>query len=385
MTETRRRTTRPLAAVLLLVITFMLTGCIKLNGDLMVDKDLTVSGTIDLLIERTALDEMAGYEMDPYGPGATDPDSTIDEAIDDAREDSPPGMTVSKISEEDYIGARFTLDSVDPDRADTGAFWVQGMTITETDDEIQLSMPNFLVRNPSSGPSFAATRFMYDEATMRFTFPGRVVSAPGGEVKGKTVIYDLTSYDEGTITVAAKKSSFPWWILYIVGGVLLLAIIAGIIIAVVARRKRQRQAMPPGAGYSAPGYGAAAPGMPGPGGPAYAGPGHGPAGPPLGGPGYSGPSGSGRPPSAGPGVVPPQDQQMPPHGRPGPYGQPAPHPSGPPHSSGAPHPQPGHGPGQQGMQHPGPARPGPQPAPPDDHRRFAPPESRKRMDPPGAS
>lgn len=379
MTETRRRTTRPLAAVLLLVLTFMLTGCIKLNGDLMVDKDLTVSGTIDLLIERTALDEMAGYEMDPYGPGATDPDSTIDEAIDDAREDSPPGMTVSKISEEDYIGARFTLDSVDPDRADTGAFWVQGMTITETDDEIQLSMPNFLVRNPSSGPSFAATRFMYDEATMRFTFPGRVVSAPGGEVKGKTVIYDLTSYDEGTITVAAKKSSFPWWILYVVGGVLLLAVIAGIIIAVVVRNKRRRQAMPPGPGYGGPGYGAAPPGIPAPGGLAYGGSGYGSAGPGPGGPGYPGPSGSGRPPSAGPGVVPPQDQQMPPQGQPGPYGQPAPHPPGPPH------PQPGHGPGQQGIQHPGPARPGPQPAPPDDHRRFAPPESRKRIDPPGAS
>lgn len=403
MTETRRRTTRPLAAVLLLVITFILTGCMKLNGDLIVDKDLTVSGTIDLLIERTALDEMAGYEMDPYGPGATDPDSTVDEAIDDAREDSPPGMTVSKISEEDFIGARFTLDAVDPDRADTGAFWVQGMTITETDDEIQLSMPNFLVRNPSSGPSFAATRFMYDEATMRFTFPGRVVSAPGGEVKGKTVVYDLTSYDGDTITVAAKKFSFPWWILYIVGGVLLLAAIAGIIIAVVARRKRQRQAMPPGPGYGGPGYRAAAPGMPGSGGPAYGGPGYGEPGPrditaAL--PGYPGQTAPGAHParahSASPGAAPGYGQQ--------PLLQAQPHPDGQPGLA-----QAGQGtarPGHFGSSHAGIAAPMPPqnlpghdyphwqqpprasgpphlgPAAHDDHSRFAPPDVRRQSEPP---
>ncbi|MCT1830440.1 LppM family (lipo)protein [Brevibacterium luteolum] len=385
MTLPRISATRHLAVVVLLVLTVLLTGCMKINGDLAISRDLMVSGTVDALIERTAVEDLSAFGSSTYGSGTGDADTLIDESIEEARQTLPAGVSIEKIADEQYIGARYTYDAVDPSHTAVEDFGLSGLHLIEHDDQITLRMPNFLLIDDagpsygSAGWSHAPGRFMFDEAKMTFTFPGRVVSAPGGEVKGKTVMFDLRQFSGDTITVTAKASSFPWWILYIVGGVLLLAVIAGIIIAVVVRNKRRRQAMPPGPGYGGPGYGAAPPGMPAPGGLAYGGSGYGSAGPGPGGPGYSGPSGSGRPPSAGPGVVPPQDQQMPPQGQPGPYGQPAPHPPGPPH------PQPGYGPGQQGMQHPGPARPGPQPAPPDDHRRFAPPESRKRIDPPGAS
>lgn len=386
MTLPRISATRHLAVVVLLVLTVLLTGCMKINGDLAISRDLMVSGTVDALIERTAVEDLSAFDSSTYGSGTGDADTLIDESIEEARQTLPAGVTVEKIADEQYIGARYTYDAVDPSHTAVEDFGLSGLHLSDQDDEITLRMPNFLLIDDldpsygSAGWSHAPGRFMFDEAKMTFTFPGRVISAPGGEVKGKTVTFDLRQFSGDTITVTAKASSFPWWILYIVGGVLLLAVIAGIIIAVVVRNKRRRQTMPPGPGYGGPGYGVAPPGIPAPGGLAYGGSGYGSAGPAPGGPAYPGPSGSGGPPPVGLGPVPPQVQQMPPHPQPGPYGQPAPQQPGPLH----PQPGPGH-PVQQGTPHPRPAHPGPQPAPRDDHRRFAPPESREHMGPPGAS
>lgn len=405
MTMPRISATRHLAVVVLLVLTVLLAGCMKINGDLTISKDLKVSGTVDALIERTAVEDLGALDTGTYGSGTGDADTLIEESIEEARQTLPAGVTIEKIADEQYIGARYIYDAVDPSHTAVEDFGLSGLHLSEQDDEITLRMPNFLLiddpgtRYGSAGWSHAPGRFMFDEAKMTFTFPGRVVSAPGGEVKGKTVTFDLRQFAGDTIEVTAKASSFPWWVLFVVGGVLVLLIVAGVIIAVVARRKRQRQAMPPVPGYGGPGYGAG-PWMPGPGGPGYGGQGYGSAGPGPAGPGYPGPVGAAGPPPAGPGAGPPQNQPMPPHAQPGTYGQPTPYTSGPAHQpgqphSGAAHPGPAQ-PAQPGMPHPGPAQPGSgqpgsgpgQPGPGsaalNDHRRFAPPESRTHMKRPGA-
>lgn len=388
MTLPRISATRHLAVVVLLVLTVLLTGCMKINGDLAISRDLKVSGTVDALIERTAVEDLSAFDSSTYGSGTGDADTLIDESIEEAGQTLPAGVTVEKIADEQYIGARYTYDAVDPSHTAVEDFGLSGLHLSDQDDEITLRMPDFLLiddHDPSYGSagwSHAPGRFMFDEAKMTFTFPGRVISAPGGEVKGKTVTFDLRQFSGDTVTVTAKASSFPWWILFVVGGVLLLLIVAGVIIAVVARRKRQRQAMPPGPGYGGPGYGAG-PWMPGPGGPGYGGQGYGSAGPGPAAPGYPGPVGAAGPPPAGPGVGPPHGQPIPPHAPPGPYGPPTPQASGPAHLSVPPHPGPAQ-PGQPGMPHPGPAQPGPGPAAPNDHRRFAPPESRTHKNPPEA-
>lgn len=402
MTLPRISATRHLAVVVLLILTVLLTGCMKINGDLTISRDLMVSGTVDALIERTAVEDLGALDTGTYGSGTRDADTLIDESIEEAQQTLPAGVTMEKIADEQYIGARYTYDAVDPSHTAVEDFGLSGLHLSDQDDEITLRMPNFLlvddpgIRYGSPGWSHAPGRFMFDEAKMTFTFPGRVVSAPGGEVKGKTVTFDLRHFAGDTIEVTAKASSFPWWILFVVGGVLLLLIVAGVIIAVVARRKRQRQTMPPGPGYGAPGYGAG-PWTPGPGGPGYGGQGYGSAGPGPAGPGYPGPMGAAGPPPAGPGAGSPQHQPMPPHAQPGANGQPTPYASGPARQPGQPPPgaaQPGSG--QPGMPHPGHAQPGPgqpgsgpgQPGPgsaaPNDHRRFAPPESRTHMKRPGA-
>ncbi|GAA1365141.1 LppM family (lipo)protein [Brevibacterium luteolum] len=405
MTLPRISATRHLAVVVLLVLTVLLTGCMKINGDLAISRDLMVSGTVDALIERTAVEDLSAFDSSTYGSGTGDADTLIDESIERARQTLPAGVTVEKIADEQYIGARYTYDAVDPSHTAVEDFGLSGLHLSDQDDEITLRMPNFLLIDDvgpsygSAGWSHAPGRFMFDQAKMTFTFPGRVVSAPGGEVKGKTVTFDLRQFSGDTVTVTAKASSFPWWVLFVVGGVLVLLIVAGVIIAVIARKKRQRQAMPPAPGYGGPGYGGpgygAGPWMPGPGGPGYGGQGYGSAGPGPAGPGYPGPVGAAGPPPAGPGAGPPQNQPMPPHAQPGTYGQPTPYTSGPAHQpgqphSGAAHPGPAQ-PGQPGMPHPGPAQPGPgQPGPgpesaaPNDHRRFAPPESRTHMKRSGA-
>ncbi|MCT1874524.1 LppM family (lipo)protein [Brevibacterium luteolum] len=388
MTLPRISATRHLAVVVLLVLTVLLTGCMKINGDLAISRDLKVSGTVDALIERTAVEDLSALDTSAYGSSTGDADTLIDESIEEARQTLPAGVTVEKIADEQYIGARYTYDAVDPSHTAVEDFGLSGLHLSEQDDEITLRMPNFLLiddagpSNGSAGWSHAPGRFMFDEAKMTFTFPGRVISAPGGEVKGKTVTFDLRQFSGDTVTVTAKDSSFPWWVLFVVGGVLMLLIVAGVIIAVVARKKRQRQAMPPAPGYGGPGYGAG-PWMPGPGGPGYGGQGYGSPGPGLAAPAYAGPVGAAGPPLAGSGVGPPHGQPIPSHAPPGPYGPPTPQASGPAHLSVPPRPGPAQ-PGQPGMPHPGSAEPGPGPAAPNDHRRFAPPQSRTHKNPPEA-
>lgn len=256
----RARRSRLAGVALLLLTLFVLTGCVKLNSDLDVSTDLTLSGTMSVMMKKSAVEDLG---------------QTTDEALEEMTGDVPDmsdrGVTTGEVHDELYVGIQFTLDDVDPTQfTEDELGFISQLSLSEQDGTISLSMPNPVAMPsmdmpapPTGGYPGAAPgidtglgvdsiRSMLDESVIAFTFPGKVIDAPGAEVNGSTASWDLQTFEGEELTAEAQASGFPWWILIIVGVIVLLGIVALIIVLVVMSRKKKRQQQ--GAGY---GHGAA--------------------------------------------------------------------------------------------------------------------------------
>ena len=395
MTAAHRRVRpRTLSAVgIVLVLLVALTGCVKFNADFQVSAEETLSGSMQILVDPVALEDM----------GSPDPSGDLDDSIADAQSDPemPAGVAVDRVEDQDgYIGMGLTFDEVPATEFQSsggslGDVGVQGIEVTQADGEITFTMSNPVVAGMDSGGAYGSSgmptsaRSMFDEAIVSVGFPGKVVTADGAQIQGKTASWDLRDYDGDTLTAVGEASSFPWGIVLLVGGILLfLVIVAGVVILILVLRRKNRNAAPAGqqAGAGLPpmqGYPGAQgqPGQPGPQGYSQQGqpgaqsyPQQGfqsqqPYGQPQQGfaPPQSGPGTQGPPPSAPGGPQPGAQWQSPgqapggQHGRPGQPGHP-----------GGQYAQPG---GQHGyLGGPHGSGPGPQQQSADP-RRFAPPRA----------
>lgn len=241
------RVTKPLAVGLMLLLGFVLTGCMAVSFDMEIDKDLKLSGTVQYTFDRQMLEDQSS-QYGGYGT-PTDYEGDVDESIREAQAEAPEGVAVEKISTDTDLGMKLILDKVDPnaltDGSETG---LEGLSISKENGEISFSMPNF-IRSSDLGSGVGEYETaggdpasLFTEATVKLTFPGKIIDAPGGQVEDNVVTYDLKSFDGDTITVKAKSSSFPWWVLFVIGGILLLLLIGGgILLAVLLSRKKKQQ------------------------------------------------------------------------------------------------------------------------------------------------
>ena len=281
MTAAHRRVRpRTLSAVgIVLVLLVALTGCVKFNADFQVSAEETLSGSMQILVDPVALEDM----------GSPDPSGDLDDSIADAQSDPemPAGVTVDRVEDQDgYIGMGLTFDEVPATEFQSsggslGDVGVQGIEVTQADGEITFTMSNPVVAGMDSGGAYGSSgmptsaRSMFDEAIVSVGFPGKVVSADGAQIQGNTATWDLRDYDGDTLTAVGEASSFPWGIVLLVGGILLfLVIVAGVVILILVLRRKNRKTAPAGqqAGPGLPpmqGYPGAqgqpgAPGQPGP-------------------------------------------------------------------------------------------------------------------------
>ena len=276
----RRVRPRTLSAVgIVLVLLVALTGCVKFNADFQVSAEETLSGSMQILVDPVSLEDM----------GSPDPSGDLDDSIADAQSDPemPAGVTVDRVEDQDgYIGMGLTFDEVPATEFQSsggslGDVGVQGIEVTQADGEITFTMSNPVVSGMDSGSAYGSSgmptsaRSMFDEAIVSVGFPGKVVSAEGAQIQGKTATWDLRDYDGDTLTAVGEASSFPWGIVLLVGGILLfLVIVAGVVILILVLRRKNRKTAPAGqqAGPGLPpmqGYPGAqgqpgAPGQPGP-------------------------------------------------------------------------------------------------------------------------
>lgn len=177
------------ATIAALLSTFLLTGCIKLDMDLTVNKDKTVSGTVigavsDYLAELT----------EEFGDTSND---SLTSELDSLFDENTPGVTVEQYKSGGFTGQKYILDhlaisefSGDGTDADSFNIKIEGNKATVS-GSLDLSMDE---DTTSSLELFGAdlAKGLFSSAQMRIAvrFPGKVISS-SGEISpdGKQVIW----------------------------------------------------------------------------------------------------------------------------------------------------------------------------------------------------
>jgi phosphatidylinositol mannoside-binding LppM-like protein len=250
----RTRTAGRIGAFLALV--FLMTGCIKLNMNLGINSDDTVSGTVEFGVQKELLDLTGQSVDDILGSDAPLPSDA-------------PGVTVEPFDDGEFVGQQFIFEDVPIAEFNSGGFvgvtgatGVSGLTGVAGDTlNISREGDTFVVTGVmdlSTGLSGATGPFggtggaqFFESADIKIaiTFPGEVLEAPGGQIDGNTVTYvpefgerleinaTGSAVDNGEAAdVVGGSDSFLPLILIIAGVVLVLLII----VALVIRARRHK-------------------------------------------------------------------------------------------------------------------------------------------------
>jgi hypothetical protein len=198
----------------------LLTGCFKVNMDVEVSPENTVSGTAIIAVDESLL-ELSGQSADQLFK-----DMDLSEL--------PAGATTDRYQEDGFIGQQITFNDV-PLPEFTGSNTLSG---SGSGDELNIVRQGdeFLVTGAfdMSGPEFTGTevpkQFIESfEFKITITFPGEVKSATG-EIDGRTVTWE-PKFGENTpveaVASAIPSASSPLlMILLIVAGALVLGAVA---------------------------------------------------------------------------------------------------------------------------------------------------------------
>jgi hypothetical protein len=270
-TSRRARTAGRIGAFVALV--FLMTGCIKLNMNLGINSDNTVSGTVEIGVQKELIDLTGQNVEDLLGRDAPLPSNA-------------PGVTVEPFDDGEFAGRQFILEDVPIEEFNSGgivgasgATGASGPTSGAGDSlqivrqgdtfvvtgVLDLSSALSGVTGPLAGTG-GAQFFESADIRIAITFPGEVLEAPGGEIDGNTVTY-LPEFDERleinatgsaldngeAADVVGGSDSFLPLILIIAGVVLVLLIV--VFFVVRGRRHEDGGGTPSGfgeAGSAAP-------------------------------------------------------------------------------------------------------------------------------------
>ena len=238
-----------------MALVFLMTGCIKLNMNLGINSDNTVSGTIEFGIQKELVDLTGQNVEDLLGSDAPFPSSA-------------PGVTVEPFDDGEFAGRQVILEDVPIEEFNSGgtvgasgATGASGPTSGAGADSLRIARQGdtFVVTGvldlsralsgvtgPLAGTGGAQ---VFESADIRIaiTFPGEVLQAPGGEIDGNTVTY-MPEFDErleinatgsaidngeAADVVGGSDSFLP--LILIIAGVVLVLLIVGFL---VVRRRR---------------------------------------------------------------------------------------------------------------------------------------------------
>jgi LppM domain len=252
----RARTAGRIGALVALV--FLMTGCIKLNMNLGINSDNTVSGTVEFGVQKELLDLTGQNVEDLLGSDAPFPSSA-------------PGVTIEPFDDGEFAGQQFIFEDLPIEQFNSGGVaGASGATAGGAGDTLQIARQGdtFVVTGVldlSSGLSGATGPFggtggaqFFESAEIRIaiTFPGEVLQAPGGEIDGNTVTYvpefgelleinatgSAVDNGEAADVVGGSDSFLP--LILIIGGVALVLLI---VLLLVVRGRKNKGETPSGA------------------------------------------------------------------------------------------------------------------------------------------
>jgi len=244
----KRKVSVAVKALAVVAMALLLSSCLKLNMDLTVSSDNTVSGTVIFAVDKQLL-EATGQ--------------TADQVIGENPLASPgAGVTTSSYDDGKYVGQKVTFDAV-PITQFSGA-GAEDLKIVREGDEFKVSgvldLSGAMEGSGDAQPDQIAQQAL-GTADVRITmaFPGDVISS-NGKVDGNTVTWEPKVGERTEIQAVASaiaSSSFPWlWIA--IGGAAVVVLLA-IGIGVAARRRGKKGGEAPAAGEPVAAEGAPAP------------------------------------------------------------------------------------------------------------------------------
>ena len=225
----KRRVAAIIAAVL---STFLLTGCIKLDMDLTVNTDRTVSGTVIGAVSNY-LAELAEESGDTSSNSLT---SELDSLFDE----NTPGVTVKEYKSGGFTGQQYILDHVaiselSGDGADAESFKIKivgnkvnvsGVLDLSMDEDATSSLDLF-------GADFAKGLFSSAQMRIAVRFPGKVISSSGEiSADGKQVIWTPVIGERNELSATVELPNAKKILIYVGIGIgalvlLLLAFLLG--------------------------------------------------------------------------------------------------------------------------------------------------------------
>ena len=185
-----KNTKRKVAAIFAAILsTFLLTGCIKLDMDLTVNRDRTVSGTVIGAVSDY-LAEMAEESGDTSSNSLT---SELDSLFDE----NTPGVTVKEYKSGGFTGQQYILDRVAISELSGDGTDAEGFNIKIVGNKVNVSGVLDLSMDEETTSSlelFGAdlAKGLFSSAQMRVAirFPGKVISSSGEiSADGKQVIW----------------------------------------------------------------------------------------------------------------------------------------------------------------------------------------------------
>lgn len=202
-------------AVLAVTALFALSGCFKMDTEIEVHADDTVSGSMVMAMEKDAMEAMSS--MGSEGSGEAEDFFKAD--------DVPEGATVEAYDDGEFVGQKMTfegialadlMESADAPDDEKWSLTHEGdiytfkgaMDMTYEDDEAAMM-----------------EKMMKDaELRVAITFPGKITDT-NGDVDGHTVVWHPKVGEKNVMTATATEGGFP--VLPLLGGLALLALMAG--------------------------------------------------------------------------------------------------------------------------------------------------------------
>jgi hypothetical protein len=182
----KRRAAATIAAIL---STFLLTGCIKLDMDLTVNTDRTVSGTV--------IGAVSDYLAELAEESGDTSSNSLTSELDSLFDENTPGVTVKEYKSGGFTGQQYILDHVAISELSGDGTDPEGFNIEIVDNKVNVSGILDLSMDDDTTSSldlFGAdlAKGLFSSAQMRIAvrFPGKVISSSGEiSADGKQVIW----------------------------------------------------------------------------------------------------------------------------------------------------------------------------------------------------
>lgn len=231
----------------LAALALLLASCVRVDMQLELSPDNTVSGSAVLAVDDSLL-ELTGQTADEL---FQDVDTT---------QDLPEGASVEPYEEDGFVGQRISFEDVPLSEFSRSSALGTGpneeLSITRRGDEFHVDGTLDMTGSEFGGGGVPAQVLESIEFRIAITFPGSVRSATG-EVDGNTVTWEPRVGQRTPIrAVASATPSGPPWalILLIVAGVIVLAAVAFLLSS-----RRRTPAAAPWSDAPAPGAAPAGP------------------------------------------------------------------------------------------------------------------------------